>query len=287
MSTTVIGFDLGGTKSAISLYDTDLWTAVAHESMPTNAHLGLPAVMDNAAAMIAKFRRDDTVAVGFGMPGLIRHADGSVAQTPNIPGGENFPAKQFLEKQSKLPVFVDNDARCFTLAEAKLGAGKGHSVVIGITMGTGVGGGVAMDGKLFHGAHGFAGEIGHMLLIPGQPPVGSKHTRGDVEQFLSGTSLGRRCEPAEKPEDYLDGHACAFLWADVFREIAWMLCNLTHMFDPSVIVFGGSTGRALRPHLKNIGTELGLWLLPGMPIPTLTIAERQDAGSLGAALLTQ
>jgi glucokinase len=222
-----------------------------------------------------------------GVPGLVRRDECMILKTPNIPGGENFPAKEFLAKHTKLPVFVDNDARCFSLAETRMGAGKGQDTVVGITLGTGVGGGIVVGGKLVHGSHGFAGEIGHMLLVPGKPPFATKDIRGDAEQFLSGTALGKRCETAESPQEYLDGQACAFLWDDVFREIAWMVATLTHVLDPSMIIFGGSTGRALKPHLKKITAELGVWLLPGTPAPELAISQREDAGTLGAALLTQ
>ncbi len=287
MSSTVIGFDLGGTKSAVALYDAETWKELGHEKLPTQAQRGLPAVMEEAVTMMEKFRRPDTVAVGLGMPGLIRMRDGSVEKTPNIPKGENFPAKAFLEQYLKLPVAVDNDARCFALAEARLGAGKGHSVVIGITMGTGVGGGIVIDGNLVHGSHGFAGEIGHMLLQPANPPFKTSDIRGDIEQFLSGTAMGKRCEAAKRPEEYLEGEVCSFLRPEVFREVAWMVASLTSLLDPSIIVFGGSTGRALKPHLKKIGDELTQWMLPGIPSPLLAIAQRDDAGTLGAALLTQ
>ena len=287
MTETVIGFDLGGTKSAIALYEVGTWKILENESNPTNAHIRFPAVMEHATNLIAKYRRADTVGVGFGIPGLVHHGSGIVQRAPNIPGSEQFPAKKFLEEKIGLPIWVENDARCFALAEARMGAGKGHAVVVGITMGTGVGGGIVIDGELLHGEHGFAGEIGHMLLIPGSPPFPTKDERGDVEQFLSGTSMGKRCEAAKRPEDYLEGEVCSFLRPEVFREVAWMVTSLTHLIDPSIIVFGGSTGRALKPHLKKIEAELAEWLLRDTPTPTLAVAERKDAGTLGAALLTQ
>ncbi len=287
MPKTVIGFDLGGTKSAISLYEEGSWKELAHEKMPTESVRGFEAVFKDAVTLIQKIRRPDTTAIGFGIAGLVRKTDGAIQTCPNIPGAEDFPLKKKLEKETGLPVFVENDSRCFTLAEAAIGAAKGHAIVIGITMGTGVGGGLVINGGLMHGEHGFAGEIGHMLLMPGTPPYASKNKRGEAEQFLSGTAMGRRCEAAKRPEDYLDGEVCAFLRPEVFREVAWLVTSLTHLIDPSIIVFGGSTGRALKPHLKKITDEVHQWMLPGTPVPELAIAERKDAGTLGAALLTQ
>src|SRR5690606_34007907 len=133
------------------------------------------------------------------------------------------------------------------------------------------GGGIIIDGKIFRGANGFAGEIGHMLLKPGEPPYPTQDKRGEVEQFLSGTAMGKRCEAASHPGEYLEGEVCEFMRPDVFREVAWLVTNLTHLIDPSVIVFGGSAGHALKPHLSKVETELKKWMLPGTPIPALKI----------------
>ncbi len=283
---TIIGIDLGGTKSALRRYGRGDWTEEAAAQFPTNASAGFSAVMNEIIGHVQSLRTDTTQAVGIGIPGLVRQPEGRAVTVPNIPGGEGFDVKGYLSEKLGLPVFVDNDARCFTLAEALMGAGKGGNVVVGITFGTGVGGGIVIDGKIFHGADGFAGEIGHMLLMPGRPPFTTDDKRGDIEQFLSGSAMGKRCSEAKRPEDYLDGEVCSFLRPDVFREVAWMVTSLTHLLNPSVVVFGGSTGHALKPHLKEINDELVRWLLPHTPVPRITVAERKDAGTLGAALLT-
>ena len=285
MPKTIIGFDLGGTKSAIALYDADTWKELRHEKMPTGAARGLESVLVDAIALIKKVRQPDTVGLGMGIAGLIRRDDGVINRCPNIPGAEGFPVRKTLENRLGLPVAVENDSNCFTLAEARLGAGKTKRVVVGITMGTGVGGGIVIDGEILHGEHGFAGEIGHMLLIPGTPPYPTEDKRGDAEQFLAGTAMGKRCAAAKRPEDYLEGEVCSFLRPEIFREVAWLVTSLTHLLDPSIIIFGGSAGRALRPHFAEITQELSRWMLPGTPVPPLAIGEREDAGTLGAALL--
>ena len=131
------------------------------------------------------------------------------------------------------------------LQKASREQAKGHSVVVGITLGTGVGGGIVIDGKIFTGAHGYAAEIGHMLLRPGETPYPMEHPRGDAEEFLSGTAMGKRCKAAENPQEYLEGSVCSFLQPQVFEEVAWLCTSLTHLLDPSVIVFGGSAGERL------------------------------------------
>ncbi len=286
MSGTILGVDVGGTKSSISRYDATTWALQVHERLPTKASRGWDAVYEDIVALIERMRQPDTVGVGVGVPGLVRQPEGIVVRMPNIPGSNDIPLLKLLTERLKMRVAIDNDANCFALAEAQNGAGKGERVVIGITMGTGVGGGVVIDGNIFHGGRGFAGEIGHMLLVPGQPPYDTDDQRGDVEQFLSGTAFSKRCVAAQRPQDYLEGQVCSFLQPHVFREVAWLCSSLTHAFDPNVIVFGGSAGKALRPHLPKVEEELKRWLLPGTPLPRLAGEQTEHASTLGAALLT-
>ncbi len=282
----IIGIDLGGTKSAIARYDATTWELQQHEKMPTEAQKGFPVVLERMLAQVEKMRTPRTRAIGLGVPGLVRQPEGVIETLPNIPGGEKIAVRDLLAKRTGLPVEVDNDARCFALSEARQGAGKGHRVVVGITMGTGVGGGIIIDGRIFHGAHGFAGEIGHVLLRPGEVPYPTNNPRGDAEQYLSGTAMGRRCEAAKRPEDYLEGQACSYLQPSLFKECAWLVTTIVHLIDPEIVVFGGSAGRALAHHLDGIEKELKHWMLPGAPLPKLACAMLPHPGTLGAALLT-
>lgn len=285
ISSSIIGVDLGGTKTAIARYDRATMEEQECLRIPTNADRKFQLILDDLVSAIQSLRADDTVAVGIGIPGLIEKNTGTIVTLPNIRGAEGFALEQSLQERLKLKVTVDNDANCFALAEAVVGAGKGHDVVVGITMGTGVGGGIVIDGKLFRGHHGFAGEIGHMLLVPGKPPYETDDRRGDIEQFLSGSAMGKRCAEAKRPEDYLEGAVCSFLQPEVFREVAWLTVNLAHLLDPSIIIFGGSAGRALTKHLPEIHEELKQWMLPKTPLPILAPAILPDAATRGAALL--
>jgi predicted NBD/HSP70 family sugar kinase len=282
---SVIGIDLGGTKIAAARYDPQTWSMEAEATASTHASKGFAYALKTVEGLVKKLKTPTVSAVGIGIAGLVEKPRGSILRLPNIPGAEGVtPAHASV--LLGLPVTFENDANCFALAEALQGAGKGKRIVVGITLGTGVGGGIVIAGALFTGAHGFAAEIGHMLLVPGQPPFPTKDTRGDVEQFLSGTAFGKRCEAAKRPEDYLEGEVCSFLQPAVFREVAWLVTNLTHLLDPSVIVLGGSAGRALEPHLPEVMDELKRWMLPGAPLPEIAIATLEDAGTLGAAMVT-
>ena len=282
---SVIGVDLGGTKIRIARYDLKTWEMQAAEEQMTHANQEFPHVMDDMVKLVEQLCARETLGVGFGLPGLILQPSGVIHRMPNIPGGENVPFRMEMQKRLKLPITVENDVNCFTFAEALHGAGKGKRVVVGIAMGTGVGGGIVIDGKLYHGEHGFAAEVGHMLLRPGEPPYKTEDRRGEVEQFLSGSAMGKRCSEAKRPEEYLQGEVCTFLQPTIFREVAWLCVNLIHLLDPSIIVFAGSAGRALTPHLENIRAEIAQWILPGTPLPPLAVAALKDAATRGAALL--
>ncbi len=271
----------------IGRFDASSYELQDSKKFPTRAAEGFSAVTDDILSCVTEMRMDDTVAVGIGVPGLVKQPEGSLIKAPNIAQSENIQVKDILMKKIGLPVSVGNDAQCFVLAEVMMGSAKGKKVVVGITFGTGVGGGIVIDGKVFHGAHGYSAEIGHMLLMPGQPPYKTEDKRGDVEQFLSGTAMGKRCEAAQTPEDYLNGAACSFMRPDMYREVAWLCTNLIHLIDPDIIVFGGSAGHALHGHIDDITVELKKWLLPGTPLPMIVAGStREKAGMLGAALLT-
>ena len=122
-------------------------------------------------------------------------------------------------------------------------------------------------------------------MVPGQPPYETDNSRGEVEQFLSGTAMGRRCKAAGKPEDYLEGEVCSFMRPNIFKEVAWFCTNLIHVLNPSIIIFGGSAGLALKPHIKEVENELQNWTLPNTPLPELSFAKLHNAATRGAAML--
>ncbi len=280
-----IGIDLGGTNMRVARFDVASMEKLEELKAPTDAAAGFLKVLDDIVALVEKLKTPETVAIGIGVPGLV--SKGKLLKAPNIAKSENIDVKKILEEKTGLPVSVGNDANCFALAEATLGSGKGHDIVVGITFGTGVGGGIVINGKIFEGAHGYAAELGHMLLKPGQPPYETEDKRGEVEQFLSGTAMGKRCEEARSPEDYLHGAVCSFMQPDIYREVAWLCVNIHYFLDPDVIIFGGAAGHTLASHVDAIEKEMKQWTLPGTPLPKIVAAEIRDAGVIGAALLAK
>lgn len=282
---TIIGIDLGGTKISATRYNTTTWEAELELREDTNAQIAFEDVFTQIIRMTQALKTPETIGLGIGVPGLIKQPSGVILTMPNIPNGEEFHLKSKLEAEFDFPIRVDNDANCFALAEALQGSGEGHSVVVGITLGTGVGGGIILNGKIFHGSQGFSAEIGHMLLQPGQPPYETTDQRGEVEQFFSGTAMGKRCAAATDPTDYLQGAVCSFMHKDIYREVSWFLVNIIHLLDPSIIIFGGSAGHAIAKHFDTLKVELKKWLLPGTPLPELTLESLPNSATLGAALL--
>lgn len=279
-SRSVIGIDLGGTKIVAARFRCDDWREEAPERIPTNVGCGIETVLTDLSTLIRKLQMSDTHSVGIGVPGLVGN-DGTIAVLPHIPGAEGRKFGEELMQMTGLRCTIENDANCFTLAEALLGSGRGASVVIGVTIGTGVGGGIVIDGKLLRGAHGFAAEFGHMLLRPGKPDFtyGKEDRRGDMEQAISGHAIAARFGKDLLSRSSNDPNLRTFL-----RELAWMCVSLTHTLDPSVIVFGGGVGRALGPHLSHLEKELTMWVMPRTPLPNLATAKLKNSEVLGAAL---
>jgi glucokinase len=286
MSTTArIGVDIGGTNVKIVKFEENTWKILEEKTISTEAEKGFMNMFDRVCEEVTGMRNNNEV-IGLCVPGPVKQPDGILLRAPNIEESENIDLKKLLKKKFQVDVPVENDGHCFALAEAVKGTGKGLSIVCGVTIGTGVGGGLIINEKIFSGAHGFAGELGHLLLRPGNPPYKTTDMRGDAEQFLSGTAFHERCKAAKDPSEFLDGETCAFLYPEIFMELAWLCTNITHAYDPSMIVFGGSTGKALKPHIKSIEAELKKWLLPSTPVPRLAVSVLEHPGALGAALLT-
>ncbi len=284
---SLLGIDLGGTKTLIAQYDDETLMLKASKVFPTHAGKTYEEVSIALLSQIQEMRLQDTIAIGIGVPGFVEASSGRILTMPNIAESEGKDLRSRIATETGVPVVIDNDVRCFALGEALFGAGKGESVVIGVTLGTGVGGGIVIDGDVFRGANGCAGEIGHMLLVPGHPPYSTPNMRGEVEQFFSGTAIGKRCTSARNPSDFLSGSECSFLHPAIYEELAWFIVNLTHAFDPSVIIFGGAVGRALTQHVQKIEEALSNWMMPNVPFPRLIISQFPDAAPKGAAELAR
>ncbi|MGI8983889.1 MAG: ROK family protein [Acidimicrobiales bacterium] len=302
-----VGVDLGGTKClAVALEEGRI---VDERRVPTPESAA--AVLDAIAHVASEVADGQEIrGVGVGVPGLVDRA-GVLRFAPNLPGVVDVPIKAEIESRLGTSARVDNDATCAAWGERQVGAAQGYDDVILVTLGTGIGGGIVAGGALLRGSHGFAGEIGHMVIDPvGQPcPCGQ---RGCWERYASGGGLGRLGQRAAaegrlarvlaraggEPE-LVRGEHITVAAADgdaearaVLAELGWWvalgLANLANVFDPQAFVVGGGlveVGDLLLDPLRAAFSDLltGAAYRPAVDILPATLGEH--AGAIGAACL--
>jgi glucokinase len=192
---TILGIDIGGTKCAVALGRSD-GTILGRQEMPTESGVRSPQeVLERLAAMARDLM---TSTPGAGAPtgagvscgGPLDTKTGVIHSPPNMPEWKAVPVRAFFEKALKLPVRVENDANATALAEWKYGAGRGTRNFVFLTMGTGIGGGLILDGRLYRGTGDLAGEIGHQTILMNGPLCGCGK-RGCLEALASGPSIAR------------------------------------------------------------------------------------------------
>src|SRR5215471_6265629 len=196
----IVGVDLGGTNIVVGAMSADGQHHFAMRSIPTSPESGAEGVADRIVRLIedviretmaeTKASRKDFLGIGIGAPGPLDREKGIVIVAPNL-GWRNFPLRDRIAEKLKLPATLDNDANCATVGEWWQGAARGGTNVIGMTIGTGIGGGLIIDGKLFHGASDVAGEIGHTTI-----DLNGRHCKcgnyGCLEAYASGPAIAVR-----------------------------------------------------------------------------------------------
>ena len=272
----LVGIDLGGTNIVAGALAEDGSDVLALRTEPTRPDQGADAVVDRMARMIDTViaetiaqtgaKRDDVIGIGVGAPGPLDRERGIVVTTPNL-GWTNFPLRDAIQERTRLPVRIDNDANCATLGEWWLGAARGANNVIGMTIGTGIGGGLILGGRLYHGSSDVAGEIGHATIdITGRRCKCGNY--GCLEAYASGPSIADRAREALGGDDNaimvrMAGGDPARITAatvyeaakkgddtalDVVREtsrfLAAGIANLLNIFNPEVVVICGGVTQA-------------------------------------------
>ena len=186
-----IGVDLGGTNLRAAAIDRH--GKVLHKvEGATQLSAGRDAVISDIVAAIVKLRAgggaETLVGIGIGIPGFIIMKTGVVSVSPNLPGFENFAARDEIERLLKTPVLLENDANAAALGEKWMGAGRDVDDLVLLTLGTGIGGGIISNGKVLHGFVGMAGELGHMTVVPGGNPCACGNN-GCLEKHASATAI--------------------------------------------------------------------------------------------------
>ena len=274
---------------------------------PTLAAEGRARVSGRLAAMLrqtAEAAPGELAGVGLSLASPVEPETGVMHSPPNLPGWDGYSLKPLLEEALSLPVSAGNDATLAALAEHRYGAGRPYDHFVYLTLSTGIGGGLVLDGKLYAGSGGYGGEVGHLTIDRGGPPCGCGNT-GCLEAFASGTAVARLARQrlaAGEPSPHLGGEPDAEavfaaarqddpLAAAVVREVGESLgvgiASLLNAFDPEAFVIGGGMSASLDLLLPAIQREAARRALPhgrrGVPIVTSELSD--DAGLLGAAAL--
>ena len=289
-----LGLDLGGTnlKWAVVERDGEAWRTLDRGSVPSEAHEGPEAVVER----IARTGRQaidawpGTSTVGIGIPGLYDPAAGTTRFLVNVPGEwAGRPVAAPVSAGLGLPVHLVNDARAFGLAELRLGAGRGASTVIGLALGTGVGGFVAVDGRVIQGHDGTAGELGHQTLDPHGPPCGCGN-HGCLEAFARADRIAAACG-TETAEDAIAaaraGNGRAMAGIDTIgRYLGIGIANMIVALSPDRVVIGGGVASAgellLDPIRQELRRRVRVTSLDEVEIVTAELGTW--AGAIGAAV---
>ena len=306
-----IGLDVGGTKVlGVAVDPADPGVVLASHRIPTpDGGAGLVDVLAGLVEVLSG-RLGPPAAVGVGVPGIV-DGEGTLVLGPHLRHLREQPLAAQVRERLAVPTVVDNDANCHAVAEQRAGAARGAREALMITLGTGVGGGIITGGTLLRGAHGFAGEPGHMVVDPMGPPCPCGK-QGCWERYASGTGLGRMAVEAAQAgrldavvalaggdEDAVRGeHVTAAARAgdeaatQVLDQLAWWislgLANLANILDPAVIVLGGGLVEAADLLLDPVRTHFAALVMGGTARPaTEIVAARlgEEAGAIGAAAL--
>lgn len=306
------GIDLGGTFIKGAIVD-EKGKIVAKTKLPTECEKGADAVVENIAALCQKLleisgmKREEITSVGMGVPGMIDSEEGVVVTSNNL-GWTDFPIAKKLTALVGLPVKTANDANVAALGEMKFGFGGIYKNIILLTLGTGVGGGIVIDGKLVEGNRGAGAELGHTVIeFNGESCTCGR--RGCLEAYASATALIRDTKRA------MQAHADSKLWeigsldavngktafdyygkdeyakAVLDSYIAHLACGITNManiFRPDAVVLGGGVcaqGDSLLTPLRRLVNENVYGKNSGPEVKVLTAKLENDAGCLGAAAL--
>jgi glucokinase len=305
-----IGIDVGGTKVlGVAVDAADPSTVLAEHRVATPD--GGAGLVEGVAEVVTRIDAQvgAPAALGIGVPGLVDR-QGVLRVGPHLRHLTEEPLAERLSERCGLPTVADNDANCAALAEHRVGAARGVTEALVVTLGTGIGAGIVSGGGLHHGANGFAGEPGHMVVQPGGAPCVCGN-RGCWEQYASGSALGRLAREAAASgrlatavglagsvDEVRGEHVATAARAgdpealavveDVARWLALGLANLANLLDPAVIVVGGGLVEMADLLLPDVRQQFAAQVMAGdvrPEIPILAAELGERAGGIGAAAL--
>lgn len=311
-----IGIDVGGTNVKIALVDKS-GKIIYSNSVPTYAKMGYEYTVNNIKQAIKDLMKEtnttakDIDGIGFDFPGQVDYKTGVVKLAPNIPGWVNVPIAQMIEEEFHIPTRIDNDVRCAALGEMKFGAGQGCENFVCITVGTGIGSGLVINGQLVRGASNAAGEIGHIKLQMKDGLICGCGDTGCLEAYASGPSIVamaqdyikggkstkfREMAAAEGGEitPYMVAKAAEAgdpvakrIFAIVGEYIGIGLTSVINLLNPEKVIIGGGVAEAgdllLEPIRKTIKERA--MVVAGSAVEIVPAQLGNSAGVIGASML--
>ncbi len=302
MKKYVIGIDVGGTNIKLGLIDS-LGTILSRRNLITcSCSQTKNKLIDSLVATIKLLMEDnglniqDVLGVGVGLPGLINFEKGIVTSLTNISGWRNVPLMSLLQKKLKVPVFIDNDVNLIALGEWKFGAGRGYDNLLCMTLGTGVGSGIILNGDLYRGEGFAAGELGHMPLNEKGPSCNC-HGFGCFECYVGSSVLTAKAAKIFKNkniklEDVYDlaigGNVRAVqFWEETAAHVGNGLVGVVNLLNPRLIVIGGGVAKSyklMQKVIEDIVKKRAMRTQSSM-VKIVRAKLGDDAGLIGAQVL--
>ena len=277
----VVGIDIGGTKTALMVWDRHREAVLVEDAVTTPTEIGPNEFVEGLAqeitALVARAERnlEDLVAIGVAVPGLVDAAAGKVIEAGNLAGWVDFPLRECLQEHFPVAIGIEHDANAAALGEQWRGAARGQRDFMFLALGTGIGAGVMINGKLHRGAHHAAGEVGNFVM--GREFLGEdRDGQGNLAQLIGGRTLRARAEAitgeelsaADAISASRDNAELAEVAQDVIDYLAMTVIAIASLLDPPLIVLGGGTAEAgfdlVAPVRERAAQELARepWIVP-------------------------
>ena len=303
-----IGIDVGGTKTAYGLFDEEN-AFIDRLQEPTNPETDGPSlanrILEQIDALLLRnhIKQDDLEGVGICMPSFILYDEGYICMTSAMVNVKDFAMRDYMEKRLPVPIILDNDSNCAALAEYRYGAGRGSRHMVYMAVSTGIGSGLILNGELFRGSYGWAGETGHMLITPDEGIACGCRNRGcfmswasgryipeltanKAENFDTKMDLSRRIDGAVLLRACREGDPLALAVRDEMAHyLGVCLFNIYQMLNINLFVFGGGLTHFGGLLFDKVRTEFDRYNHIPQPVIFKFAELQQDFGIIGAAEL--
>lgn len=276
LKSSVLGVDIGGTNSRAGLVKNNRLTKII--SVPINSHGSEKKVLEEIYSVIDRIIQKDTLGIGVGVPSVVDLKEGVIYDVQNIPSWKRVPLKAYLEKRYNIPAYINNDANCFAVGEKYFGKGKSYQHIVGLIIGTGLGAGLIVNGKLFCGANCGAGEFG---MIPYKDHSLEYYASGLFFKNVYGVSGKEFAGQAEKGDPQ-----ALRVFSEFGTHLGEAIKAILYATDPEIIILGGSVSKSFRHFKESMWKSIKKFAY-SVTLRNLKIevSERENIAILGAAAL--